>query len=153
MTLATGLTEPFAIAVDSTSVYVADGSDGTVRKLPLAGGTPATLSNQVEGGPPRGFAVGPTAVYWGSMSGLNSALDSVPIEGGATTSVPAGSVDSIATDESRVYWADYMVINSALVTGGPVVPVITGVNDPQAVVVDATNVYWSDLENIYKRAK
>jgi len=52
---------PAAIAVDAANVYWIEGL-GSVRKVPIAGGTPVTLA----AAPvlPGGIAVDATSVYW-----------------------------------------------------------------------------------------
>jgi sugar lactone lactonase YvrE len=59
-TLASGQS-PIGIAVDSASVYWANGS-GTVMKVPLGGGTPTTLARGQDW--PECVIVDSTYVYW-----------------------------------------------------------------------------------------
>jgi hypothetical protein len=67
-TLAAGQAWPYFIAVDATHVYWTNFDDGTVMKVSLAGGTPATLAT----GPGQSYAVGiavdATSVYWTQTS-------------------------------------------------------------------------------------
>jgi hypothetical protein len=65
MVLASGQAYPAATAVDATSIYWTAEGDGTVMKLPLAGGTPTVLAS-VPGSPGagKGIAVDATSVYW-----------------------------------------------------------------------------------------
>jgi hypothetical protein len=71
VTLASGQTFPWGVAVDAASVYFTTiGSNsmgnqagvGAVAKVPLAGGTPTILATGQDG--PQGVAVDATSVYW-----------------------------------------------------------------------------------------
>jgi sugar lactone lactonase YvrE len=57
------------IAVDATSVYWANITVGTIKKVPLAGGGAITL---VSGQGPQGLAVDATGVYWTNNPGDGS---------------------------------------------------------------------------------
>lgn len=60
--LATGLARPEGIAVDATHLYWASSGDGTINKVPIAGGAPVIIATgQVQ---PENLAVDGTHVYW-----------------------------------------------------------------------------------------
>jgi len=64
ITLATSQYSPYAMALDSTTVYwgTAQGGTGTVVKVPIGGGTQVTLAmNQAQ---PFGIALNSTTVFW-----------------------------------------------------------------------------------------
>jgi hypothetical protein len=61
-TLATGQTQPRAVAVDAIYTYFTNEGEGTVKRVPSAGGPVVTLaSGQVQ---PWGIAVDDQFVYW-----------------------------------------------------------------------------------------
>jgi hypothetical protein len=61
VTPATEQSFPGSLAVDETYVYWLD-QDGTVMKVPLAGGNPATLASRQLG--PQAIAIDATFAYW-----------------------------------------------------------------------------------------
>jgi hypothetical protein len=55
-------TDPFGIVVDGAYVYWTEEVGGTVRAVPLAGGTPITLASGLT--TPGGMAINGQYVYW-----------------------------------------------------------------------------------------
>jgi hypothetical protein len=64
VTLASGQFSPDSIAVDATHVYRTNNDEGTVMKVPLAGGTPVTLAVEPSCSGVSAIAVDATSVYW-----------------------------------------------------------------------------------------
>ena len=170
-TLASGLCGPHSIAIDGSNVYFADGGDGLVAKVAKTGGSPVVIANSQ---PLVGsVAVDATSVYWTATDtqGLHGSLLRAPIAGGASTVVASGwppllegsgcgdSVQSLATDGVRVYWAagasDISAnVLSAPIGGGSVVTLVArgdpGSNAPGTLAIDASYVYWSDGQAFHK---
>jgi len=73
--LASGLSEPSNLALDGTHIYFASRQDGTVMKLPLAGGTPTILASKQR--LPSAVAVDGTSVYWTNYGGSTTPTGSV----------------------------------------------------------------------------
>jgi hypothetical protein len=152
--LASALNGPRAIAVDTTSVYwvnqgtsAASYANGTVMKVPLAGGPPTTTVASSQNGP-LGIAVDPSSVWWTNegtgaapTSYTNGTVMKASLAGvGATTvageqSYPFG----IAVSGGTAYWGDNR--------GGAVESSATGVLSstvsPVGIATDGTNVYWT----------
>lgn len=101
--LASGLSSPTHIAIDSTHVYWTDSVADTVSKVPLGGGTVTVLaSGQAE---PWGIAIDDKNVYWTNFSG--GELKSVPLTGGTPTllsHMPLSGLVCVAVDSASVYW-------------------------------------------------
>jgi hypothetical protein len=124
-------------------------------RAPIGGGGP--VDTLVAGVPPDGgvanggyIAVGKTAAYW-TMNGptnTTSAVMSVPLDGGATTTVASAQngVAAIALDDTNVYWTNYLggTVMAVPLSGGTPVTLASAQQGPVNVVVDATSVYWSN---------
>jgi hypothetical protein len=104
-----------AIAVDATNVYWI--ADFSVSKVPIAGGATVILASGLLG--PTSIAVDALNVYFtdGSFQGGDD-IKSVPINGGAVTTITYGTGTSIAVDATSVYWASTEGVSKAPLGGG-----------------------------------
>jgi sugar lactone lactonase YvrE len=141
---------PLGIAVDETGIYFGDRNNATnlgiIYRLPLNGGTPATLAT--EQGFPSALALTPSSVYW---------LDEWPPDvklyaksGGAP--VPLYSAEAgkstpkgIALDATSLYFTDSDTGNVMKVpaAGGSAIQLATGPSGASGVAVDDRYVYWT----------
>ncbi len=150
--LASGESAPWAIAVDSTSVYWTDYNGGTVRKVAIGGGTPMTLASGQS--PPLAIAVAPASVYWVNYGNPADVL-SVSLDGGTPTTVASGLEfpGVVAVDDTNVYWGSSGggIQTEALDGGTPTtLTLVSGVLNSMAV--DPTSVYWTTPYNVFKVA-
>jgi hypothetical protein len=116
---------------------------------------------------PLWIAVDATRVYWMNDDAVpNGTIMAVPISGGtpatlASASLPtpsivpsAGHPGGLAVDSTGVYWTN--VTDKVLMVppdGGVAVTLATGQEDPHAVVLDPSNVYWANLHEVVKLPK
>jgi hypothetical protein len=150
---------PGAIAVDSTYVYWADNSGGNrgIRRMPLGGGAVTTLAT-VNANSLESIAVSSSAVFWTDI-GAGTVM-SVPLAGGEVTALASSQNNpaNIAVDETNVYWTNlgtwksdettsYVdgAVMSVPLRGGTPTALATGVSKPEAITVDAVNIYWGSV--------
>jgi hypothetical protein len=141
--LATGQGYLQGIAVDTANVYYSD-SNGTVRKVPIAGGTPTALATGVSS--PFGVAVDFYNVYWTSTTGIYKQSLTAPFATTMIQPVMTGSTPfSLTIDTLRAYWGDnggYGVMQGSL-SGGGAVTLKSPAGSVAGIAVDTSNVYWA----------
>jgi hypothetical protein len=159
--LATGRVHPWAVAVDSTSVYWVDRGtqpqSGSVNKVPIGGTTVTQLAGgQTE---PWDLTVDGTYVYWTSQSNPGT-VQAVPIAGGSVITIaqglgaPTGIVVDPPPNPQFVYWTNFndntvmrAPIPGAVDAGAPgsgATMIASGQNNPAAMGIDDKNVYWAN---------
>jgi hypothetical protein len=122
---------------------------GSVNSIPVAGGSPVAL-----GGtfliPLGAIAVDATSIYFTAGEDYSSAVFSLPLAGGAVTTLASGqSAHSVAIDSANVYWTNWAPappgnIRSVPRTGGYVTMRADNQGVPSSIAADGTNVYWTD---------
>jgi hypothetical protein len=142
-TLVSLSSEPLAIAVDSSNVYWIDAT--SVNSIPVGGGSTTHLATGLANAPTH-IAIDSSHVYWTDSSSINS----VPIGGVTTTPIAPGLTNaptSIALNSSKAYWTDSSSINMVPVSGGSPTPLESGLANPNSIIVDSSNMYWSEFNS------
>jgi hypothetical protein len=137
--IASGLSVPSYLAVDSTNVYWTDEVGATVNKAPTGGGAVTTLA--AGGDSFEGLGVDATSVYWTT----HTTVSRVATAGGTPALLDPHTVNAsgLALDSSSVYFfEDEGVLNRVALQGG-IPGQLAVVQIPQSLAVDASNVYWT----------
>lgn len=154
-----------AVATDAAFAYLAlrgtpGAHDGSIVKVPLAGGSPVTISSGDES--PMGLALDAASV-WFTSGGASHGAGVITRVGkdGSGKSVQARGLEwpnGIAVDDGAVYWAEggngdgssapddragARVMRLEKSTGETSALAIRQRN-PESVAVDATHVYWTN---------
>jgi hypothetical protein len=150
--LSSGFIPPGRLAIDANNAYWTNG-DGTIRSVPLAGGTTATLTTGLT--QPMGVAVDAQNVYAASQDGR---IVSVPLAGATTPTVLAQMQPvpyALAIDASNVYWSNVATgagngsIMACAKAGCGQAPTALAsgihVQYPYGLVVSGANVYWTSF--------
>jgi Stigma-specific protein, Stig1 len=147
MTLAQTTDPAGDIATDGKFVYWTNGYAGTVRAVPVGGGTAAVVASGQAN--PGAIAMDGTSVYWTNNS--SGSVMKAAVDGSDLTTLTTGeaSLRDIATDGNYVYWVAYdglsataAVMKISVAGTGPVtlalVPAI-----PIGMSVSNGDVYWT----------
>ena len=112
--LATDLERPWAIALDSSDLFIVTGDDGAIHRVPRGGGTSTKIAQGQDS--PYGVAVDDDFVYWTTQGGpfdmpcdnTGGALWHMPKSGGPATELATGLACpyQIAVDDTGVYWVN-----------------------------------------------
>jgi sugar lactone lactonase YvrE len=144
-TLASNLSEPYGVAVDTSSIYWPEGGSGTIKKIPLDGGIVTTLATGANR--PYGIVIDAANVYWTENNA--GTVKRVPLNGGAVTTLAnsygIGQASAMAVDGTYVYWSEYGnpgSIRKVALVGGQSIKLAENLNYPFGIAVDNTAIYW-----------
>jgi len=160
-TLATGVSDPLAVAVDSTYVYFGN-THGKLQRVPKAGGAVVTLAT-VPGMAVSGIAVDDTTIYFGTAArdlfGFGfSSIRSLSKDGGEQKVLANGLNNPIqvAADSLYVYWSAIGSMSGAGLNsngsiqrvakaGGNVETLASNLSAPLGLALDGNDVYFGEL--------
>lgn len=141
-----------ALAIDKSSVYWIDESDGDLQRIPKRGGVTMDLysGTGVAFQPGASIAVDATDVFWtsatiagGSKSNTLSRQDKNGGKPTVVASSPLSTLQCVVVDDSDIYWVQGNAIMKAAKNGGPAVGIAGGQTGADCVSVDDKRVYWS----------
>jgi hypothetical protein len=167
-TLASGQADPWGIVVDTSAIYwantgtaAASYTDGSIMKLPLTSTTPVTLASQQSG--PFYLAVDSANVYWTNSAqgtpGQPGQLMTAPIAGNGQPTVLVSNVvggGPVAVNATTVFWAASTGATSssikqlALQVGADAGTFVGNLSNPQAIVLDSADMYFTDNDQVQK---
>lgn len=153
--LASGLSGPVAIAVDSSGVYVAEsGDDGAIVKVPRSGGGGITRIATHRPGP-HGIVLTDDDVFWiddgaydvGKGKTVGGAIVRLAKTGSAAPQVLAAAdgASALLVDGSHVYYTVADTVMHVSLSGGAPTVVASKQHEPRSLAVDGKYVYWTIL--------
>jgi len=148
-TLASGINAQYMV-LDTNNIYFVNttASGAVLEKISKDGVTTTPLAtNSVSIG--SGIYVDSDYVYFS-----DSAIEKVPVNGGAVSTLGAGHIRGITSDGTYLYWTEYSgafgsnsTVNKMAKTGGSVTVLTSGLNNPIGIATDGINVYWIEFAN------
>ncbi len=144
-TLASGLYYPTSLGVNAATVFWADAGDsghsvlGGIFAVPAAAGAVATLVSEYDS---MRVAVDAQSVYWTNPA--MASVERVPQAGGAATTIASEThgPESIALDDTHVYWTAAGSVLRAPKAGGAPVTLASGTTLAYGLAVDGTYAYY-----------
>jgi hypothetical protein len=133
------------LAVDDTRVYWGSEAQPAVFSMPKTGGGLTLLTNAS----PWNIAIDADRIYWGNNANSGTGVWAMPKQGGTPTlvasSAPLGTL-TITIDDTSVYWVTGGAVHRTPKSGGADTVLATGQGDVRSIVVDASGVYWANLD-------
>jgi len=117
---------------------------GTVKSVPLAGGTPTVVASELY--VPTEIALASNDVFW--LDAFSRGIMKAPKTGGATTRVlHTSNGQHLAVDGENIYWTDYENgpgVFKAPIGGGETVRLAVAEGRLTGFALDETHAYWAD---------
>lgn len=150
VTLATGLSNPNGVNIDSNCVYWIEYGSGSLKKVPVSGGSVTTLVSGLNS--PTGLVLGVNDAYFGENVGLNAArIKKVSKMGGSVTTIVSNlySISKLCFDNDYIYFTDFEggKIQKLPISGGSVTTLSSQTSSPSGIIVDSNFVYWVEFTN------
>jgi hypothetical protein len=140
------------LATDGTYLYFGDTVTDTIQRMPLSGGSAATIaSGQTD---PNALTLDSGEVFWTTSDSVRKA----PASGGAPVNLASGQLEpggwgaaGILVDATSVYWVNEgqsASANGSIMkvgrNGTGLVALATGITNPRDLAADATYLYFAD---------
>lgn len=151
--LVTAVGDVGLFAKDASSFYWVGKSDGSVRAVPVGGGTPTILATGPTS-PQSAYAieVSSSAVYWAVLWASTAEVLSVPIAGGSPTtlaSMSQSTTTAFAIDDANAYFVASGIKKVPLAGG-----TVSSLPDPlpnsgswiYGIALDSTSAYWTTAD-------
>jgi hypothetical protein len=135
------------LVIDTTTAYYCSSAEGTVKKVPLAGGQPVTLfaRETTNDASPNALAVDATGIYVGFDAFLPSkqSISKISLAGDPPATLVAGvSAVDLVLDATDIYFADGQTLQKVPLAGGT--PTVLARESAWRLALDATTIYWTD---------
>lgn len=145
----------WSLSSDSTHLYWIEKDDLTgqydLKRIPKAGGVPQTLfSSTIVNNLGLGITIGNGQVFFSETTSPQGGyqIRQIPTTGGASTVLfdkPLdGPVQSIAADNTNVYWADNTGIRTIAGTGGTASTLVNVPESFMTITLSGTTLYWME---------